>query len=189
MNDAKRQAIKTLLVRGRPDLANATAYSSEAAGPMTGGQFYDAVRAAYMQRFPRGSCNGGITQSLGTTYLAFTTRLQGDASKLPSGIADNDAAYQKFFIDHPGRRPADGTVIAQDQPLPPKLTAEIIVGGGLMVTPSSPRSGAYDLVKFGWRKKAGTPEQVLKHMTNYFAKMHRVVEQNRDRLDERTAVP
>jgi len=41
---------------------------------------------------------------------------------------------------------------------------------------------AYGRVKFGWRKKTGTPEQLLKHLDNYFKKMRKVVDANKDNL-------
>jgi hypothetical protein len=66
-----------------------------------------------------------------------------------------------------------------------KIVAELSVGGGIKVDPEPGSHMAFGRVKIGWRKKTATPEKMIKGMQDYFKKMKKTLNDNRDRIPER----
>lgn len=149
---------------------------------MTGQQFVEAVKAAYMKTFPKGYIDGRVSNAFKPS-MYFEARLQGDISKVSNQIKQNDAAFQSWHVWDIGADAANGGELAD------KMTVEIGQGGSLMVQPAPGSHRAFDSVKFGWRKKSGNADQLVKHLANYFKKMKKVVDQNRGNLSPRHEVP
>jgi len=109
-----------------------------------------------------------VQKSLGHKYIRIATTLRNEWY---NGYAQNDKAYQTFFI----------WGVRDDDSLEEKVRVELNLGGKLHVKPA-PGSRYCDAVKFGWRNKTGTPDQVVKHFETYFKKVKKVVEENQDRI-------
>jgi len=107
----------------------------------------------------------------GQIYLVTTLQ---KPSEWTNGIIQNDPALQKFFIDG---FTADGQVGA-------KLKAESIGSNSLMVKPEPGSRDYASSAKFGWRKKVGTAEQMLKHFDSYYTKVARIVKANKNNMKE-----
>lgn len=148
---------------------------------MTAQEFIDAIEAAYAKVFPKGHIRGRFFSAMGRPSLMFDTRLQGDLNKLPNKTPENDVAPQRFTVDVSDASP--------DSQLPDKITIESNRSSSLLVRPAPGSGMAFDSVRFGWRRKTGTPEQVVRHMTAYFQKMKKVLEANRKRLPKTHEVP
>ena len=149
---------------------------------MTGEQFVEAVKAAYMKVFPKGQINSRISNAFKPS-IYFEARLQGDMAKVSNQIKQNDAAFQSWHVWDIGIDAANGGELAD------KMMVEIGQGGSLMVAPEPGSYLAFDSVKFGWRKKSGNAQQLVKHFTNYFQKMKKVIDANRSRLSPQHEVP
>lgn len=149
---------------------------------MTGQQFVEAVKAAYLKQFPNGYIDGRVSNAFKPS-IYLEARLQGDISKVSNRIKQNDAAFQSWHVWDVGIDAANGGELAD------KMTAELGQGGSLTVQPQPGSHMAFDSVKFGWRKKTGNADQLVKHLTNYFKKMKKVLADNRGRLSPRHEVP
>ena len=149
---------------------------------MTGQQFIDAIKAAYLKVFPKGYIDGRVSNAFKPS-IYFEARLQGDISKVANRIKQNDAAFQSWHVWDVGVDAANGGELAD------KMVAELGQGGSLMVAPAPGSHMAFESVKFGWRKKVGDAQTLVKHYTNYFQKMKKVVDANRNRLSPRHEVP
>lgn len=115
-----------------------------------------------------------VVRYLGRKSIHVTTALEKDLSKVANRIRDNDRALQTFYIDG----------VNDDDTLKDKLTATISRGDSLTVKPEPGSYYAFGHVKFGWRKKSGTPDQIVKHFGNYFKKVKKVIQDNKDMMPE-----
>jgi len=113
-----------------------------------------------------------VRSSLGRKHIYLVTALEKDKSKWSNGIMMNDPALHKIIIYG----------VNEDDTLADKLEANIATGGKLMVKPDPGSHYAFGSVKFGWRKKKGTPDQIVKHFGNYFKKVKKVIQDNKGRL-------
>lgn len=98
--------------------------------------------------------------------------IAGGKGEVPNGIMQNDLSYTTIFIwgmDKEGN-------------LQPTLQFDYSQGGRIMVKPPEGSHLAFGNVKVGLRKKKGTPEQLLKHIDNYFAKLLKTLKANKDNL-------
>mgnify|MGYP003645844243 CR=1 FL=1 len=127
-----------------------------------------AIEKEYKKHFPKGKFSAKDHKGLGR-YLSVSFGIQ-DPKKWANDIAGNDPALHSILLD-----------LNDDGTFPTKITADMGQGGSMAIKSTNPHM-AYGRVKFGWRKKTGTPDQLLKHMTNYFAKMKKVVDANQDNL-------
>lgn len=115
-----------------------------------------------------------VVRYLGRKSIHVTTALEKDLSKVANRIRDNDRALQTFYVDG----------VNDDDTLKDKLTATISRGGSLTVKPEPGSYYAFGHVKFGWRKKSGTPDQIVKHFGDYFKKVKKVIQDNKDMMPE-----
>jgi len=133
---------------------------------MTPEELMSKLEAAYKSQFPKSffsiRLDKGFKESI---TMRFGVQPKSDWE---NGIFHNDPAASIMIIYG-----------VQDGQLGEILEVRDAMGGSLLVKPTDPHR-AYGRVKFGWRKKKGTPEQILKHMTNYFRKMRQVVNATRD---------
>ena len=83
-------------------------------------------------------------------------------------IRDNDPAMHNLYVSPKGD----------------KFEADVFRGGSLLVNPPEGSHLAFGSVKFGWRKKTGSGDQILKHMQDYFKKMRKVVNDNKDNMSD-----
>ena len=115
-----------------------------------------------------------VQKSLGEKAIYIVTALEKDISKVPHKIWMNDRAFQKFFVYG----------VNEDDTLQGKLQAELIQGGKLLVKPEPGSHMAFGSVKFGWRKKSGTPDQIVKHFGNYFKRVQKTIKDSKGMIPE-----
>ena len=115
-----------------------------------------------------------VQKSLGEKAIYIVTALEKDISKVPHKIWMNDRAFQKFFVYG----------VNEDDTLQGKLQAELIQGGKLLVKPEPGSHMAFGSVKFGWRKKSGTPDQIVRHFGNYFKRVQKTIKDSKGMIPE-----
>lgn len=131
--------------------------------------FTQQVKDAYYKQFPRGWIKGGLEKSIGQ-YVALTFGIQ-PKEKWFNGYESNDPAHQSIVIHQ-----------VKDSKFLPKIVADNgSTGSTMLIKPKTPNL-AYSRIKLGYRKKTGTPEQVLDHIKKYFVQMRKIVDLNRDKL-------
>jgi hypothetical protein len=148
---------------------------NEEASTMTAPEMADKIRDAIKEVFPDSLVKSEFEPKAiyRNIYVAFT--LGKDKSEYTNGYAENDPMLHRFSITGPtDELPADGT-------LPPKVTVEASQGGHIYITPEE-KYLAYGRLKLGWKKKTGTPEQIVAHMKNYFVKAKELIKQNMDKM-------
>lgn len=142
----------------------------------TAEEFLDKIKRAIEKHMPPGQIlDSGFRESLGgggRRNMHIWTSLARSKDKVSGGIWNNDYALQKFLIWD----------IEKDGILKDKVTVEASGSQSLSVKPEPGSYRAFDSVKFGWRKKTGTPEQIVKHFDNYFAKVAKVIKANKDNI-------
>ena len=152
--------------------------------------FLAIVEREYLKRFPKAWIDARAQKILGFSIgIRFGIQPRGQwANK----IVENDPAYTQLSVrgltsaipDEPGPK------LLKIQPGDPNSLAfkDIIdvdqLQGNLRVKAEPGSHYAFNTVKVGWRKKKGTPEQVLKHIVNYFSKLRVAVDSNKDRLPD-----
>lgn len=133
-------------------------------------ELMDRIKSAYMKEFPKGWMNIKINKGLGDPSLYMMFGIQPE-EKWSSKIKDNDPGLQQMFVYG-----------VTDKEITDKIEADLFRGGSLTVKPEEGSHMAFGRVKFGWRKKKGSIEQIEKHLVNYFKKMRKVVDENKDNL-------
>lgn len=136
--------------------------------PLTVESFKDDLTAAFKSKFPEANFSIRYTEQLKSLYIVFGVQ---SPDKWNSNIQNNDPSLHKLFIYGLDEGEFSDT-----------LQLDIAQGGGLIVKPEEGSYYAYGRVKTGLRKKKGSPEQVKKHLVNYFTKLRNTVEANRDNL-------
>ena len=134
-------------------------------------KFMEKIETEYKKLFPKGWMNIRLDKGLGKEQLYLVFGIQ-PKEKWSSNLMDNDPGLQKMFIYG-----------ITSEGVGDKLEADMITGGSLTVKPEEGSYMAFGRVKFGWRKKStGSLEDMEKHLINYFKKMKKVVEDNKDNL-------
>lgn len=138
--------------------------------------FAGKIQKTIEKIFPKSFVHVRFKKNLGKS-IQISFLLGKDKSEWINGIPENDPMKHMFFIwlDRMG----------DDNIIPDKISIELSQGGSLYVMPKEGSHLAYDSVKIGWRKKTGTPEQILKHIDDYFKKAMKVLKNNKDRMDDR----
>ena len=90
-----------------------------------------------------------------------------DKSEWSNGIWQNDPMWHTIHIGM-GQIKKDGEI-------PEKLTAESPVAGNIMTKD-------FKRIKVGFRKKTGTPDQVLKHLDAFYKKAKQLFVANKDKI-------
>jgi len=126
-------------------------------------KFCETVVKEYKKKFPKAWIVAHKRKLLGeVVYISFGVQ---EKKNLSGGYEENDPAQHKFMI-HDVK---DGEFSSD------KITLDVVVGGSLYIKPAEGSYMAYDKVKIGLRKKTGTPEQIITHLTKYFSKLDKVV--------------
>ena len=108
------------------------------------------IIAAYRKHFPNGwiqiseSSLGGKT----STFIKFGVQ---STTNVVNGISENDRGFHILKIEG--------------------QTLSLVVGGSLAVPPPAGSHLAFGSVKVGFRKKTGTPEQLIAYLAAYCAKL------------------
>lgn len=123
-------------------------------------QFAETIGSYAKRAFPRGFFRWS---PWGSGTLSFTATTLGKQD-WANGIAENDPSFSKWMIHR----------AYTDEGLAPKMAIDMLVGGHVYGPNHS------DPVKVGWRKKTGTPDQILRHMQNYFIKLRAVFDRHPD---------
>jgi len=134
-------------------------------------EFIKKIEQSFKKNFSKGWFRPSKGALGGGMYIK--TGIQSE-SKHSGGIYENDPAYQIIALR--------GVIMGK--PLPEKIEVDLSVGASLTIKPTEGSHMAQGRVKFGWRKKTGTPEQILKHLDNYFGKMKKVFDANKDNMFE-----
>lgn len=117
--------------------------------------FMDDIRSTVQKHFPRGYMVVRNDRD-GAIHLATAVLPKGAQE---NGILHNDPAYQQFWIWN----------AFTPEGLRPKLKIDLSMGGRFGPDP-------FSMKKIGWRKKTGTPAQILKHIDRYFGKLRAMVD-------------
>lgn len=142
----------------------------------TAAELTRAIESAIRKHFPKSALRVGFSHNL-KPGISIMFAIAGGKDEVPNGIMQNDLSYTTAFIwgtDKEGN-------------LEPTLQFDPSQGGSIMVKPPEGSHLAFGSVKAGLRKKKGTPEQVLKHIDNYFAKLLKTLKANKDNLPARQA--
>lgn len=131
--------------------------------------FIKQVEAAHKKVFPKAWISVKRAKILGD-IISIQFGVQ-NPKKHSNNITLNDPAFHSMLIDN----------LRQGE-FKEKISLEINQGGFLFVKPEEGSFMAFSKVKFGWRNKKGTPEQIVKHLANYFGKMKKVVDANKNNL-------
>lgn len=129
----------------------------------------NTIRKNFSKSFVRVSFDKRLGKSIQISFL-----LGKDKTEWANQIPENDPMKHMFFIWL--------NKMGDDDILPEKIGIELSQGGYLLVRPKEGSHLAYDRVKIGFRKKTGTPEQILKHVDTYFKKAKQVLLKNKDRM-------
>ena len=132
-------------------------------------QLESAIKAV----FPNSAVKAVFTDNISPTITIWFA-LQGDKSKHENGIVHNDPMYSLYFIHGLG---ADGSV-------PEKITIDSSDGGSVAVKPDPGSMMAYGRLKLGWRKKTGSPADIVRHVAKYFTNAKRLIKDNLARLPD-----
>ena len=113
-------------------------------------KFMKKIEDGYKKIFLKSGIHVTNKQALGSS-ISIGLTLGKDKSEYASGIIQNDPFFQHIWIkpDTNGELPEKMTVTNQ---------------GGTMYVKSKNPYLAFDRIKFGWRKKSGTPDVILKHI-------------------------
>jgi len=136
---------------------------------MSADDFLKEIESEFKKNFSKGWFEPSKGALGGGIYVKSGIQSKNEHS---NGIKENDPAYQIIVFN--------GVELGKD--LPEKFMVEVSTGGSLTVKPEEGSHMAQGRVKFGWRKKTGTPEQILKHMKNYFSKMKKVYKANKSNM-------
>jgi len=122
-----------------------------------------AIRDTITRIFPESYVRVKFSTNISPTiHIVFAFERDG----WPGGIIENDRAFHRIFVGN-GEIGRDGT-------LPPKLKAELLVGGAVY------GPNVTNKVRVGWRNRTGTPEQIVKHLTAYFDRLSGTIQSHPD---------
>lgn len=141
----------------------------------TGEDLAKAIEAAVKKHFPKSTVQTSVRKRLGpgqSVYLFFA--VAGSQNEVPNHIWENDISLTKLFIYG----------VDENGKLKDKLELSPVMGGSVLVKPEPGSHYAYDKIKVGLRKKTGTPEQILKALDSYFAKLAKTIKDNKDKIPE-----
>lgn len=135
--------------------------------------FVEEIKRAYYEQFPKGWIYGGYKEYLGK-FVSFTFGVQ-PKEKWANGIEHNDPARHVIMIHDCS---VDGLAMKS------KVKMEFACGGSIYIKPDKESFYAYDLLKFGARKKSSSPEKIVDHLEKYFKTMRKIIDENRDKLKD-----
>jgi len=131
--------------------------------------FINEVKTEYMKLFPDCWILGNLQNSLGEKLIFLSWGIQ-PREKHANKIIQNDPGFHTLFV-----RGVDKAT----ESFRPIIEAQIVQGGSIRVKSTTPIY-RFDSVKIGWRNKKGNPQQILKHIINYFNKLRKVVDQTQE---------
>jgi len=137
-------------------------------------ELQSAVEAAIRRSFPHGQLQLRFSNSFGSPAISGRFTIAANSHELVNGIEHNDLGHTIFFIYG----------LDKDGNIPGPLTFDPSLGGKVIVNPGPGSYMAYDSVRVGLSKKTGTPEQIVKHIEGYFAKLLATLRSNRERLPQ-----
>lgn len=137
-----------------------------------GQQLAQALEQAIRKYFPRSALDLRVEQNnfdpRRSSDVWLTFAVAGSKAEAPGGYYENDLSYTKAVIHG---LDADGNIAGP-------LSFEPRQGGSIATTPA--------WIKVGLKKKTGTPEQIVRHVEQYFAKLLATIKANADKIPERT---
>lgn len=143
----------------------------ESNNKLTPQEFVDQANKEFEKLFPKSYHNIRLATILGDVVSFSFGILARD--KIPSNIVQNDPAFHSGLIQD----------LKNKNEFEDKITIDF-TSASLAIKPDNPYM-AYGRLKTGWRKKTGTPEQVLKHFVDYLKKLRKTIDDNFDKFHER----
>lgn len=131
-----------------------------------------AIEAAIRKHFPKSALRVMFQKGFKPSISIFFT-VGGSKEEYPNKIEHNDIARHTLHIwgmDDAGN-------------LSDMLQCDPSSGGSVLLK-SEDRASVLGSVKVGLRKKKGTPEQIVKHIDNYFGKLLKVIKSNADKIPD-----
>jgi hypothetical protein len=124
--------------------------------------------------FPKSLVQVQAGKSLGDPHVYILFAVGKDKSNWVNGILQNDISLTKAFIYG----------ITPEGMMADRIEFDPFQGGGILVKPDPGSYMAFGNVKVGLRKKTGSPEQVFKHIVNYFTKLRTALKANYDQIPD-----
>jgi hypothetical protein len=140
----------------------------------TGEELARAIESSIRKHFPKSYVSVNVASGIGGPSIRLTFAVAGSKEEVPNKIWNNDISLTKGFIWGLNK---DGT-------LKDKLEWDPAMGGSFLINPEQGSPNAFSKIKVGLRKKKGTPEQVVKHLDNYFKKLAATIKSNIDKIPE-----
>lgn len=122
--------------------------------------------------FPNSYVNADFKSNLYPSIIVKFT-LGSGKDEWENGIIQNDPAYTIFMVDGMDK---DGSIN--------KLLTLEKSHGSIFVKPTNPHM-AYDSIKVTFRKVTGDQAAILKGVKNYFERLKKTLQDNRDRMTDR----
>jgi hypothetical protein len=145
-----------------------------AAGTMNAEDLKKALEQAIKKHFPKSMVWGGVTKKgIGGPDITLNFTVAADKSQLANGIVHNDLSYTIFRVEG----------INEDGSVNDQVDLEPILGGSFFTKPTESHM-ALGKIKVRFAKKKGTPEQIVKHVDSYFAKLHQAINANLDKIPD-----
>ena len=136
-------------------------------------EFVAQLDNAIRKHFPKSFIKVAKKKSLGEHHIYLNFYVGATRANWANGIPDNDisrTAALIYGVDEEGN-------------LAPRLRLNTVTGGTFIVKPTS-KYLAYSHIKVGFRKKTGTPEQIVQHVDKYFAKLSQTIKLNLDKIPD-----
>jgi len=140
----------------------------------TFGEWTKSLESEIKKIFPKSAVYVGLDSGIGKHITIFFT-IGKDKSEYANKIEHNDPARHILMIHL-------NDDVTNDSSLPDKMALELVTGGSILVAPPKDSFLAFGRAKIGFRKKTGTPNQIFKHVINYFKKMKTVWLANKNNL-------
>jgi len=132
------------------------------------------TQSAFKKKFPHGWCTVGARKSIGSIVINIRGGIIGDASLLPSRIADNDPAYFHLSV-----MPIKGG----------QFEMEHRVGFGIKLKPDPGTHYAMKTHKVKLRKVKGDSEKIVTAFEKHLDKLKKAVKDNQENFYRREDYP
>ncbi len=134
-----------------------------------GNEMAEEIGKEIQKIFPKSAVLSRFSKNLTTGITVYFT-LGKDKSEYANGISHNDPMHMTIFI---------GTgEFGEQGEIPNKLQLDISHAGVLHLDNFAKK------IKFGWRNKKGSPEQIVKTIVDYFKKARKIYDENKDKVPE-----
>jgi len=155
-------------------------YLNESSAGITIKEYINKLEKEIQKIFPKSLASVRLHKGL-MPSIVIVFGIGKDKSEWQNGILRNDPVVHKlsiFFEDI-----SENGSLTETDLLPQVLSFDVSIGGRITIKATDGFS-AYSSMKTGIRKKKGNPDQIFKHIVNYFKKLKTIWVNNLDKLDD-----